>query len=57
MLSRKNKYEEKKFAADLGYRDELCKALIKLHIQNLSAMDADPCFQPSTITTQFWRNA
>ena len=29
------------FALDLGYKDELARALIKLQIKNLSAMDAD----------------
>jgi STE24 endopeptidase len=30
-----------KFALDLGYKDDLAKALIKLQVKNLSAMDAD----------------
>jgi len=30
-----------KFAKDLGYTDELARALIKLQVKNLSAMDAD----------------
>jgi STE24 endopeptidase len=29
------------FAFNLGYKDELARALIKLQIKNLSAMDAD----------------
>jgi STE24 endopeptidase len=29
------------FALKLGYKDELAKALIKLQVKNLSAMDAD----------------
>lgn len=30
-----------KFAFSLGYKDELARALIKLQVKNLSAMDAD----------------
>lgn len=30
-----------KFALDLGYKDDLARALIKLQVKNLSAMDAD----------------
>jgi len=30
-----------KFAQSLGYKDELARALIKLQVKNLSAMDAD----------------
>ena len=30
-----------KFARSLGYKDELARALIKLQVKNLSAMDAD----------------
>ena len=29
------------FALSLGYKDELARALIKLQVKNLSAMDAD----------------
>ena len=29
------------FALNLGYKDELARALIKLQVKNLSAMDAD----------------
>lgn len=29
------------FALNLGYRDDLARALIKLQVKNLSAMDAD----------------
>ena len=29
------------FAMNLGYKEELSKALIKLQVKNLSAMDAD----------------
>jgi STE24 endopeptidase len=29
------------FALELGYREELARALIKLQVKNLSAMDAD----------------
>jgi len=29
------------FALDLGYKDDLAKALINLQLQNLSSMDAD----------------
>lgn len=30
-----------KFALGLGYKDDLARALIKLQVKNLSAMDAD----------------
>jgi len=44
IFSRKNEYEADAFAKGLGYTTELCKALIKLQIQNLSTMDADKLY-------------
>ncbi|KAK9459470.1 peptidase family M48-domain-containing protein [Lipomyces oligophaga] len=41
VLSRKYEYEADAFAVNLKYRDDLANSLIKLHIQNLSTMDAD----------------
>lgn len=41
VLSRKFEFEADDFAKGLGYRAELASALIKLHKQNLSTMDAD----------------
>lgn len=39
--SRKHEYQADEFGAKLGYAKELASSLIKLQIQNLSAMDAD----------------
>jgi STE24 endopeptidase len=44
ILSRKFEFEADKFALDLGYKNELAKSLIKLQVQNLSTMDADPIY-------------
>ncbi|BFZ55648.1 zinc metalloprotease [Savitreella phatthalungensis] len=44
MLSRKHEYEADAFAKDLGKGDELCQALVKLQVKNLSTMDPDPWF-------------
>lgn len=41
ILSRKFEFEADAFGAKLGYSRELARSLIKLQIQNLSAMDAD----------------
>ncbi|KGQ04223.1 CAAX prenyl protease 1 [Beauveria bassiana D1-5] len=41
MLSRKFEFEADDFAFGLGFKSELSTALIKLHKQNLSTMDAD----------------
>ncbi|KAK7205994.1 putative CAAX prenyl protease 1 [Myxozyma melibiosi] len=41
VLSRKFEYQADAFAVELNYSKELANALIKLHIQNLSTMDAD----------------
>ncbi|KAK9380344.1 peptidase family M48-domain-containing protein [Kockiozyma suomiensis] len=41
VLSRKFEYQADAFAVKLNYAEDLCNALIKLHIQNLSTMDAD----------------
>ncbi|KAK9471644.1 peptidase family M48-domain-containing protein [Dipodascopsis tothii] len=41
LLSRKHEYEADEFAVKLGFSEQLSQALIKLHIQNLSTMDAD----------------
>ena len=41
VLSRRNEYSADAFAAKLGWKDELARALIRLQIKNLSAMDAD----------------
>ena len=41
ILSRKFEYEADAFGSKLGYSRELASSLIKLQIQNLSAMDAD----------------
>jgi STE24 endopeptidase len=37
----RNLADADKFALDLGYKDDLARALIKLQVKNLSAMDAD----------------
>ncbi|KTW27106.1 hypothetical protein T552_04168 [Pneumocystis carinii B80] len=44
IYSRKNEFEADAFAAKLNYKKELSSALIKLHIQNLSTMDADKLY-------------
>ncbi|KKA27857.1 hypothetical protein TD95_003251, partial [Thielaviopsis punctulata] len=41
VISRKFEYQADAFAANLGYTKELGQSLIKLQIQNLSAMEAD----------------
>lgn len=41
VLSRKFEFEADAFSAQLGHSKELARSLIKLQIQNLSAMDAD----------------
>ncbi|KAL2417727.1 CAAX prenyl protease 1 [Exophiala dermatitidis] len=43
-LSRKFEFEADSFARNLGYQKELAKSLIKLQVQNLSTMDADPLY-------------
>jgi len=42
--SRRNEYGADKFALNLGYKHDLARALIKLQVKNLSAMDADWLF-------------
>lgn len=44
ILSRKYEFEADAFAQKLGYSADLAKSLIKLQVQNLSTMDADPMF-------------
>lgn len=44
VMSRKFEYEADAFAVGLGYSDDLANSLIKLQIQNLSTMDADPLY-------------
>lgn len=44
MLTRKYEFEADRFAKDLDYAKDLGAALIKLQIQNLSSMDADPMY-------------
>ena len=41
VLSRRFEFQADKFGKDLGYAEKLAQSLIKLQIQNLSAMDAD----------------
>lgn len=41
VLSRKFEFEADAFAKGLGMRLQLASSLIKLHVQNLSTMDAD----------------
>ncbi|KAL2760489.1 hypothetical protein ACRALDRAFT_2095164 [Sodiomyces alcalophilus JCM 7366] len=44
VLSRKYEFQADAFARELGYSNDLAKSLIKLQIQNLSTMDADPAY-------------
>ncbi|KAK0635346.1 peptidase family M48-domain-containing protein [Bombardia bombarda] len=44
VLSRRYEFQADTFANELGYNAELARSLIKLQIQNLSTMDADPLF-------------
>ncbi|KZF24588.1 hypothetical protein L228DRAFT_245558, partial [Xylona heveae TC161] len=44
ILSRKFEFQADAFAVKLGYSAELAKSLIKLQVQNLSTMDADPIY-------------
>lgn len=44
VLSRRYEFEADAFARNLGYSADLAKSLIKLQVQNLSTMDADPMF-------------
>ncbi|KFA62896.1 hypothetical protein S40285_02256 [Stachybotrys chlorohalonatus IBT 40285] len=41
ILSRRFEFQADEFAKGVGYRLELASSLIKLHVQNLSTMDAD----------------
>ena len=41
VLSRRFEFQADNFAKGLGYRAQLASSLIKLHVQNLSTMDAD----------------
>ncbi|OTB13687.1 hypothetical protein K445DRAFT_319904 [Daldinia sp. EC12] len=44
IMSRKFEFQADAFARNLGYQAELASSLIKLQIQNLSTMDADPLY-------------
>lgn len=44
MLTRKFEFEADAFSLKLGYGKDLASALIKLQVQNLSSMDADPLY-------------
>lgn len=44
ILSRTYEFQADAFAVGLGHRDALARSLIRLQIQNLSTMDADPIF-------------
>ncbi|KAL9617425.1 MAG: hypothetical protein Q9160_007782 [Pyrenula sp. 1 TL-2023] len=44
ILSRRFEFAADEFAVKLGYSKELAKSLIKLQVQNLSTMDADPWY-------------
>ncbi|KAI1469747.1 peptidase family M48-domain-containing protein [Daldinia caldariorum] len=44
IMSRKFEFQADAFARNLGYQRELASSLIKLQIQNLSTMDADPLY-------------
>jgi STE24 endopeptidase len=41
ILSRRFEFQADTFAQEIGFRMELARSLIKLHVQNLSTMDAD----------------
>jgi STE24 endopeptidase len=41
VVTRKFEFQADAFAKQLGYASELSRSLLKLHIQNLSTMDAD----------------
>ena len=41
IISRRHEYQADEFGAKLGYAKQLASSLIKLQVQNLSAMDAD----------------
>jgi STE24 endopeptidase len=41
ILSRRFEFQADTFAKDIGFRLDLASSLIKLHVQNLSTMDAD----------------
>lgn len=44
VLSRTYEFEADAFAVRLGHREALARSLIRLQIQNLSTMDADPVY-------------
>lgn len=44
LISRKYEYEADAFASELGLADDLGKALITIHVENLGSMDADWLF-------------
>ncbi|KUI71594.1 CAAX prenyl protease 1 [Cytospora mali] len=44
VLSRRYEFQADAFARNLGYEADLAKSLIKLQVQNLSTMDADPIY-------------
>ncbi|KAK9456270.1 peptidase family M48-domain-containing protein [Dipodascopsis uninucleata] len=65
VLSRKHEYEADAFAVNLSYSKELSEALIKLHVQNLSTMDADWLYSsyhyshpilPERLRAMGWKN-
>ncbi|KAK9385911.1 peptidase family M48-domain-containing protein [Lipomyces mesembrius] len=65
LLSRRHEYEADAFAVKLNYARELSQALIKLHIQNLSTMDADWLYSsyhyshpilPERLQAMKWKN-
>ena len=41
VLSRRFEFQADEFALGLGYRASLAASLLKLHVQNLSSVDAD----------------
>ncbi|SCU84374.1 LADA_0D01354g1_1 [Lachancea dasiensis] len=44
LLSRFHEYQADAYAKKLGYRKDLCHALINLQVKNLSTMNVDPIF-------------
>ncbi|SPN98980.1 probable zinc metallo-protease [Cephalotrichum gorgonifer] len=44
ILSRRYEFQADAFALSLGHRENLARSLIKLQIQNLSTMEADPVY-------------
>lgn len=48
LFIRKNEYEADEYAKKCGYTDDLGKSLIKLNIENLSYIEADPLYSAYT---------